>query len=392
MMNTFPYQHPRAAELYRVFDTELLQSVIPFWERHSPDRVNGGYFNCLDQDGTVFDRRKHIWLQGRQVWMFSKLYNTVERRSDWLEMARLGADFLDRHAIQLDGRVYFSLTETGEPLSMQRKIFSECFWIMAMAEFSRASGDNSYLAKAKKEFDLVWSWSDDLRKVGRPAYQGEVAAQGLAIPMILLNLIEEVAGDHWQDYEDQVEECIRRMLLHVDLPRQMVFETVSPTGEKIPGYEGRLLNPGHAIEAGWFLQHWAQRLGRPELSDVAIKMVRWSFDKGWDHEHGGILYFLDSEGFSPIQLEWDMKLWWPHCEAMYAHLLNYRITGEQEDLERFERTFEWTFSHFPDPVHGEWFGYLNRRGEVTHRFKGGPYKGCFHVPRALWLCRRLLTP
>jgi N-acylglucosamine 2-epimerase len=75
---------------------------------------------------------------------------------------------------------------------------------------------------------------------------------------------------------------------------------------------------------------------------------------------------------------------------MYAHLLNYRITGAEEDLDRFDRTFEWTFAHFPDSTYGEWFGYLNRRGEVTHRFKGGPYKGCFHVPRALWLCRKIL--
>mgnify|MGYP002051962310 FL=1 len=29
-------------------------------------------------------------------------------------------------------------------------------------------------------------------------------------------------------------------------------------------------------------------------------------------------------------------------------------------------------------------------GEVSQRFKAGPYKGCFHVPRALWMCERLL--
>lgn len=385
------HQHPRATELFRTFDKELLHSVIPFWERHSPDRVHGGYFNCLDRDGAVYDRRKHVWLQGRQVWMFSKLYNTVERRPEWLEMARLGAEFLARHAIATDGRVYFSLTEAGEPLSMQRKIFSECFWIMAMAEYGRASGDAACMDRAREELKLVWRWSADLRLVGRPSHSGEVPSQGLAIPMILLNLIEEVAGEDWQEYQEEVDECIRRMLLHVDSARQMVFETVSPTGDKLPGYEGRLLNPGHAIEAGWFLQHWAQRLRRPKLSQIAIDMVRWSFDKGWDPEYGGLFYFLDSDGFSPTQLEWDMKLWWPHCEAMYAHLLNYRITGLDEDLERFEKTYAWTFSHFPDPAFGEWYGYLNRRGEVTHRFKGGPYKGCFHVPRALWLCRRLLS-
>jgi len=391
MSSIYPYQHPKAAELFKKFDHELLSSVIPFWEKHSPDYEHGGYFNCLDQDGTIFDRRKHIWLQGRETWMFSKLYNSVEQRPEWLKMARLGADFLLEHAIKPDGRVYFSMTEDGKPKSIQRKIFSECFWIMAMAEFSRASGDESYMQRAKQEFELVWGWSSDLTKVGQVSFEGNDPAQSLAIPMILLNLIEEVSGDHWREYESEIEECIRRMLLHVDTQKQLVYETVSPSGEPLSGYDGRLLNPGHAIEAGWFLQHWAQRLGRPKLSEIAINMVRWSFDKGWDSEYGGIFYFLDTEGYAPTQLEWDMKLWWPHCEAMYAHLLNYRITGAQEDLERFDRTLEWTFTHFPDPEHGEWFGYLNRRGEVTHRFKGGPYKGCFHVPRALWLCRKILS-
>jgi len=387
----YPFQHPKAPELYQMFDNELLRSVIPFWEKFSPDHKNGGFFNCLDQDGTIFDRRKHIWLQGRETWMFSKLYNSVESRPEWLKMAQLGVDFLVKHAIRPDGRVYFSMTEDGKPMSIQRKIFSECFWIMAMAEFSRASGDTWYMDRAKQEFALIWTWSSDLTQVGQVAFEGNDAAQSLAIPMILLNLIEEVSGDEWPEYEAEIEECIRRMLLHVDDKIQLVYETVSPEGEVLSGYEGRLLNPGHAIEAGWFLQHWAQRLKRPKLSQIATNMVRWSFDMGWDQEYGGIFYFLDAEGYTPTQLEWDMKLWWPHCEALYAHLLNYRITGAEEDLERFDRTLKWTFAHFPDPNYGEWFGYLNRRGEVSHRFKGGPYKGCFHVPRALWLCRSILS-
>ncbi len=31
---------------------------------------------------------------------------------------------------------------------------------------------------------------------------------------------------------------------------------------------------------------------------------------------------------------------------------------------------------FPDSSkNGEWYGYLDRQGNVTHTFKGGPYKG-----------------
>ncbi|TVQ11195.1 MAG: N-acylglucosamine 2-epimerase [Balneolaceae bacterium] len=369
-----------------VYENELFNHVIPFWEKYSVDRRHGGFWNCLDRDGSRYDTKKFMWLNGRQTWMFSKLYNTVDQRSEWLEIAGLGADFLRKFARRADGRVYFSMTETGEPVHMQRKIFSECFWIMALAEYSRASGDATAMREAKELLERVWEWSKDLSKVGRPVYKGETPSQPLAIPMILLNLIEEVAGDDRETYRPEVEECIARMLLHVHEDEKTVYETVAPDGSFIDSIEGRLLNPGHAIEAGWFLQHWAQYLKRDDLSKIAVNMVRWSYERGWDKEKGGIYYFLDSKGYSPTQLEWNMKLWWPHCEALYAHLLNFSITGDEQDRAAFEQVHEYTFSRFPDHEFGEWYGYLDREGRHTHRFKGGPYKGCFHVPRALLLC------
>ncbi|MDH3652041.1 MAG: hypothetical protein OEQ53_20305, partial [Saprospiraceae bacterium] len=43
-------------------------------------------------------------------------------------------------------------------------------------------------------------------------------------------------------------------------------------------------------------------------------------------------------------------------------------------------------TRFPDPSSGECFGYLNRRGEKLLDLNGGKWKGCFHVPRALFEC------
>jgi N-acylglucosamine 2-epimerase len=136
---------------------------------------------------------------------------------------------------------------------------------------------------------------------------------------------------------------------------------------------------------------FARRTQDAKLREEALAMIRGALDFGWDREFGGILYFLDSEGFSPQQLEWPMKLWWPHCEAIVALLMAWRDSGDAVWFARFEEVTQWTFAHFPDTEHGEWYGYLDRRGAVSQRFKGGPYKGCFHVPRALWLCERELT-
>lgn len=46
---------------------------------------------------------------------------------------------------------------------------------------------------------------------------------------------------------------------------------------------------------------------------------------------------------------------------------------------------------FSEPTHGEWYGYLTREWNVNQSFKGGPYKGCFHVPRCLLFCLQTLS-
>lgn len=368
-------------------ENELFERVLPFWERFSPDKVHGGFFNNLDRDGSVYDTTKHIWLLARQVWMFSKLYNHVRPNEAWRTLAANGMQFLRKHAIHSGGQVYFALARDGHPIYQQRKIFTECFYALALSEFGRTSGRIELIREAHRMVELIWSWAYDWSKVGRPVHTGAAPMQMLAVPMMLLNLLDEVMPE--QDCDSEIRECYRRIKLHVH--GDEVLEHVAPDGSRLPGPAGRLLNPGHAIEAGWFLQHLGIRLKDRDMQDLALQMVRSSHALGWDKQHGGLYYFLDAQGFSPVQLEWSMKLWWPHCEALYAHLLSYSLTGAQQDLSGFASVSRYIWNHFVDTDHAEWFGYLDREGRVTHRFKGGPYKGCFHVPRALWLCWRLLN-
>lgn len=373
------------------FESELFEHVIPFWEKYSWDQKNGGFWNCLDRKGEIFDVTKYGWLQGRETWLFSKLYRTVEKKSLWLEMARSGAEFLRYKALTPEYRLPFRMTADAKPIYIQRKIFSECFYIMAMAEFGRASGDESYLKEAERMFALVWEWAFDATRVGRPTFAGETPLQSLAVPMILMNLIEELTDGHAAPYQSELAQCQAAFLKHVRIDEKRVYEFVRPDGSlctELP--EGRQLNPGHAIEAGWFLQHWAQRQKNADLSKLAVDVVRWSHAEGWDTGCGGLFYFLDAQGRSPVQLEWSMKLWWPHCEALYAHLLNYSVTGNTSDWALFQTVRDYTFGHFPDHEFGEWYGYLDRQGRVSQSFKGGAYKCAFHVPRALLLCRNLL--
>ena len=123
-----------------------LHNVITFWLRHSNDLENGGFFNCLGEDGQLYDKIKYVWMLGRQVWMYCRLYNEMERyqKHEILDAARKAADFLRNHVKRDDNRCYFCVTNDGKPVKLQRTIFSECFFVMAMAEAGKATGDNLY--------------------------------------------------------------------------------------------------------------------------------------------------------------------------------------------------------------------------------------------------------
>jgi hypothetical protein len=75
----------------------------------------------------------------------------------------------------------------------------------------------------------------------------------------------------------------------------------------------------------------------------------------------GILYFVDLEGNSR-QYEWDMKLWWPHNEAIYATLLAF-ADGRPEIRAVVRAILAWSMA-LPGPPAREWFGHLHRDGSL----------------------------
>jgi N-acylglucosamine 2-epimerase len=94
----------------------------------------------------------------------------------------------------------------------------------------------------------------------------------------------------------------------------------------------------------------------------------------------------------PVQEYWqDMKFWWPHNEAIIATLMAYVLTGDEKYADWHRLVHDYSYDHFHDPVHGEWFGYLHRDGSVAQTAKGNLFKCTFHLPRQEWLCAALLT-
>ncbi|MCT4587579.1 MAG: AGE family epimerase/isomerase [Carboxylicivirga sp.] len=377
------------AEQYK---SELLNNVIPFWERFSLDKEQGGYFTCLNRDGEVFDKDKFIWLQARQVWLFSMLYNKVEKKEQWLNVAQHGADFLRKHGHDGNFNWYFSVDQSGAPLVQPYNIFSNTFAAMAFGQLSIATGNGDQAEIAKKTFEQVIQRKDNPKGIYNKLYPGTRNLKNFALPMILCNLSLEIESLLPEELVSETIETVINEVMDVFYSEEhkLILENVTSDGAFSDTFDGRLLNPGHAIEAMWFIMDLGLRLDRPELINKAVDITLDTLEYGWDKQHGGIFYFMDIKGNPPQQLEWDQKLWWVHLETLISLLKGYQLTGNEKCLEWFKKVHEYTWSHFKDQEHGEWYGYLNRQGEVLLPLKGGKWKGCFHVPRGLYQCWQTL--
>ena len=370
----------------KIYRENLLYDVVPFWLSHSKDVEAGGYFTCLDGKGSIYDTDKFVWLQGRQVWTFAMLYNQVEKRQDWLDFAIHGAEFLQANGRDPQGNWYFSLNREGVPLTGPHSIFSDCFATMAFGQLHQATNDRTYGNIAVETFQNILRRRIDPKGHYSKAFPGTRPLQSFALPMILCNLVLEI--EHLLN-ESLVEGIIAEGLNSVmnvfyQPDSGLILENVTPEGEFSDSFEGRLLNPGHGLEAMWFVMDLARRSQNKALIKKAVDTTINILNHSWDKEYGGIFYFLDYKGYPPQQLEWDQKIWWVHIETIISLLKGFLLTGDQRCWDWFERVHAYTWEHFPDPENGEWWGYLNRQGEVLLPLKGGKWKGCFHIPRGLY--------
>ncbi|MGL5794002.1 MAG: AGE family epimerase/isomerase [Waterburya sp.] len=375
-------------QLASLYKQTLLENIIPFWSKYSVDWEQGGYFTCLDSEGKVYDTDKFIWLQNRQVWTYSMFYNRLEPRPEWLKIAQNGADFLAKYGRDEQGNWYFALDRAGRPLVQPYNIFSDCFAAMAFSQYALASGSENAKEIALQAYNNVLRRQDNPKGKYNKAYPRTRSLKSLAVPMILANLSLEM---DWLLSSNRLTTILEQTVQEVmedfvDADTGLMLENVTPAGKFLDCFEGRLINPGHGIEAMWFVMDIARRSNNLNLVNQAVDIVLNTLNFAWDKQYQGIYYFMDLKGYPPQQLEWNQKLWWVHLETLVALLMGFNLTKRQECLDWFYKVHDYTWKHFADPNYGEWFGYLERTGEILLNLKGGKWKGCFHVPRALYLC------
>ena len=290
--------------------------------------------------------------------------------------------------------MFFTVTRDGRGIQKRRYYFSETFAAIGCAEYYLASGDAQALADAREYFDTAYGCF--LGKIPTepkldPKTRGTKALSPVMIMLATAQTMRAADTEQRERYSKIAKDCLDEILHGGYLTDSALLESVSTLGEPMTDLPtGRIVNPGHSMEAAWFLMLEGLITDNREAILAGRRIIDITEPLGWDAEHGGIIAFTDVQDKPPVQLEWDMKLWWPQCETIIAARLAYEIFGDEKYLALAKKTEKLCEDHFIDPEGGEWFGYLHYDNTTANTLKGNIFKGPFHIPR-LYIIMSLIS-
>jgi len=379
-------------ELRDLYRKTLLDDVVPFWMRHAID-ANGGINTCIADDGRLHSRDRWNWSQWRAVYVFSKLYNRVEQRPEWLETAKGIYEFVTAHGPLEDGHWPLLLDGDGQLERGYESIYVDGFAIYGLTELWRATRDQPVLDLAMRTFratETALASEGVLPAWPYTAPPGQIAH---GVSMIFSLVYHELADVTSDAAVRSASEYHHRRVMDTFLrpDRGLVLERLRRDGNELDPPEGTAVIPGHAIESMWFQMHIARAAGDSATLDRAVTAIRRHLEAGWDPEYGGLFLAVDADGKKEVGWPWhDTKLWWPHTEALYATSLAYEHCREDWCLDWQQRIHDYSYAHFPVKEHGEWTQKLDRQGRVITDVVALPVKDPFHLPRALLYCIEVL--
>ncbi|MEA3364745.1 MAG: AGE family epimerase/isomerase [Candidatus Hydrogenedentes bacterium] len=375
-------------EVHKIYRKTLFDDLIPFWLQHGID-PNGGINTCMTDDGTLQSRDRWGWSQWRAVWVFSKLYTRFEKRPEWLETAQGIAGFMLDHGPLPDGHWATLQDGEGNLLKGFDSIYVDGFAIYALVELWRATRDKHYLDVALRTFEAAEKSMHEFWPPPAYPYPIPEGTMPHGVSMIFSIAYDELAKESDREEARQAATKHHRLVMETFLrkDRGVVLEWLSTDGTELEPPQGTVIVPGHAIESMWFQMHIARKNDDVETLDRACAAIKRHLELGWDNEYGGLLLAVDAEGRNEVAWGFsDAKVWWPHTEALYACLLAYEHTRDDEFLAWHERVHEYSYNLFPDRKHGEWRQRFDRQGRPITDVVALPVKDPFHLPRALIYC------
>ena len=371
----------------------LTENILSYWIKNIIDPVNGGFIGRIDsQEKKYPEEDKGGILNARILWTFSSAYRETKDTS-YLRVAKRAKDYILLHFVdQLYGGTYRSVTSKGEPSDLRKQTYSQSFFIYALSEYYRATGDKLALEAAKEIYNSLEKYALDPKSDGyfevfdRKWKQtnehliGEKSAKDVKTMNTHLHLMEAYASLYrvWPDPKEGqrlktlitlfTDKIIDPQTFHLRVFLDDKWKSTSTTNSF-----------GHDIEASWLLVEAAQILGDPALlkncETISLKIAD-AASEGLQADGS----LISEKDYLSGEVNYSRD-WWPQAEAIVGLMNAYQLSGDEKYLTSSIKCWNYTNKFLVDHKAGEWFNAISATGAVSKGDKAGFWKCPYHNGR-----------
>ncbi|MBN2812847.1 MAG: AGE family epimerase/isomerase [Bacteroidales bacterium] len=381
---------------------ELTRNILPFWMHKTIDSESGGFVGQIDGRGNVVKGApKGGVLNARILWTFSAAFNTLSDPA-CMNMANYSMNYSLNHFFdnEYEG-TYWKIGYNGNPTDTKKQIYSQAFFIYALSEYFKATGDEQSLIKAIDLFRLIeeksfdnrlngyfeaysrdWQLLDDLRLSDKDANEKKTTNTHLHILEAYTNLYRV-----WKD--KQLEEKL------MNLTNLFLDRIIDPVSHHLLLFfdeewhsRSKLISYGHDIEASWLVYEAATALNNKQLiakaKDSCTLLAKASLE-GLQPD-GSLIYERDdSEGIFDTD-----RHWWPQAETVVGLVNLYGMTADETWLKQAAQCWDYISNNLIDKENGEWYWSIRNGKPNLGEDKAGFWKCPYHNARAcLEIIKRL---
>jgi mannobiose 2-epimerase len=374
---------------------ELTRNILPFWMDKAVDKESGGFYGQINGYGQVIKNAdKGGIVNARILWTFSAAYNKTGNL-EYLKMAKKSKDYvLANFFDEIFEGTYWKITYDGKPADTKKQIYSQAFFIYALSEYYRASGDKQCLDKAISLYHLIenksfdkklngyfeafsreWKLLEDLRLSNKDANEKKTTNTHLHILEAYANLYRI-----WKD-----EELGRKLSNLVNIFLDRIIDPVTHHMllffDESWNSKSSLVSYGHDIEASWLVYDAALALDDKKLIEKAKPLCIALGVAALEglQDDGSLIYEKDEkEGIHDMD-----RHWWPQAETVVGLLNLFELSGNKQHFLQALDCWDYITQKLVDHENGEWYWSIKSTGEPNlTEDKAGFWKCPYHNARA----------
>lgn len=382
------------------FRRELVERIIPFWQKLKDDE-HGGFYGYMDIDLNLEkEADKGCILNSRILWFFASAAMCL-KDEELLQYADHAYRFLRDHCMDTElGGVYWSVKYDGTVADDTKHTYNQAFAVYALAAYAQATGKQEAIDLAWEIYHTIETKCRDekgyleaLTRDFQPVSNEKLSDNGIVASRTMntfLHVFEGYSGLYQATRDERIAACLREMLdmfyakiYHPQRRRQEVFfnDDYQPILD--------LHSYGHDIESAWLLD-WGCTLMEDEalnakLIPVLTEMAQNVYEKAY---HGNGLFNECENGVND-----ENRIWWVQAETVVGFMNAWQRNPDKTYfLEAAKEVWQYIQKEIVDDRPGsEWFWLVHPDGTPGWQKEiVGPWKCPYHNGRmCIEMIRRL---